>query len=300
MHTHLDRHVQRRVLVEVLVLNGVFFAVELVGGIASGSLALIADAGHMLADAGALGLALVAAWFASQPPTPHKSYGFYRAEILAALVNGLALVAIAGYVFLEAVRRFGSPRPVRGGLLLVVATVGLGVNVYSAWRLRHDGHDINMRGARLHMGADALGSVGAIVAGVLVFAFGQRTADPVIGAAIAALIGVSAWGLIREAVNILLEATPAHISLLDVRTAMEGHPGVVSVHDLHVWTLTSGYIALSAHVVARDPYGAQALLVPLRELVYHDFGIQHATLQVETPDLADEPVHCVDDPRCLP
>lgn len=299
MHRHADRSTHRAILVHVLAVNAVFFAVELVGGLAAGSLALVADAGHMLSDAGAMGLALLAAWFASRPPTPRSSYGFYRAEILAALANGVGLVAIAGWVLLEAFRRVGDVPDVSGPLVVALGVAGLAVNGWSAWRL-HGGEGLNLRAASLHMRADALGSVGAIVAGALVWGPGWQSADVIVGAVVAVLIGVSAWSLLREAGNVLLEATPSSIGLLDVRAAILAHPGVVSVHDLHVWTLTSGYIALSAHVVVQDGSKTQSLLVPLRELLFHDFGIGHTTLQMETPELEDEPVHCVDDPRCLP
>jgi cobalt-zinc-cadmium efflux system protein len=157
-----------------------------------------------------------------------------------------------------------------------------------------------MRAARRHMLADALGSVGAVGAGVLVVVFDLRSADVVVGALVAVLIAAGAWSLVREAVNVLLEATPRDISLPEVRDAIAAQAGVLSVHDLHVWTLTSGYVALSAHVVVPDAPSTQRLLVPLRELLFHRFGISHATLQMETPQLDDEPVHCTDDPRCLP
>lgn len=300
VHTHVSRDSHRRLLVQVLVVNAVFFVVELVGGLFTHSLALVADAGHMLTDVGALALALLAAWFAARPPTTKKSFGFYRAEILAALANGVGLVAIGAYVLYEAVRRLGSSPDVQGAPMIAIAVAGLLVNGWSMLRLHRGGDGINMRAAMLHMRADTLGSLGAVVAGILVLTLGWNVADAAAGAVISVLIAVGAWALVRDAGNILLEATPSHISLEDVRDAIAAHDGVRSVHDLHVWTLTSGYVALSAHVVAEDAETAQALLVPLRELVFHDFDIRHATLQMETPDHADEAVHCVDDPRCLP
>ena len=300
MHDHGSRDVHGRVLVEVLAINAAFFVVEFVGGLLSHSLALVADAGHMLADAGALGLALLGTWFAQKPPTPDKSYGFYRAEILAALGNGVGLVAIAAYVLIEATRRIGGVADVRGGPMLAIAATGLAVNLYSFRRLHRAGEGLNLRAASAHMRADALGSVGAIVAGVLVLTLGWDAADVVVGALVALLIGVGAWSLVRDATNVLLEATPAGISLTDVRDAIAAHHEVAGVHDVHVWTLTSGYVALSAHVVVDDVRKTQSMLVPLREMLFHRFGIGHATLQMETPQHVDEPVHCVDDPRCLP
>ena len=298
MHDHGQGGVDKRVLLEILTLNAVFFAVELIGGLWSRSLALVADAGHMLSDAGALGLALLAAWFASRPATPEKSYGFYRAEILAALANGVGLIAIGVYVFVEAVRRATELADVRGGVMLPIAIAGLVVNVYS-WRRLHADQSLNLRAASLHMRADAIGSIGAIVAGVLVVTLGWNVADVVVGVVVAVLIAVGARVLVRDAVNVLLEATPSSISLPDVRDAIATADGVIDVHDLHVWTLTSGYVALSAHVVVPDAASTQTRLVELRSMLDERFGIDHATLQMETPDLTDERMHCTDDPRCL-
>ena len=256
---------------------------EVVGGILSGSLALLADAGHMLSDAASLGLALFAMWIARRPRTPGHTYGFHRAEILAALVNGVTLIVIAVFIVREAWQRLQSPPEVAGPLLMAVAAGGLLVNG-AGLALLHGGreHSLNLRGAWLHVLTDALGSLQAIAAGALIWAFQWHWADPVASVLIALLVIWSAWSLLRESVDVLLEATPPHLDVMEIRSALQSAAGVDDVHHLHVWTITSGFVALSAHVVpVRTP--PPNLLWQLQQLLADRFGIEHATLQIEPP-----------------
>jgi cobalt-zinc-cadmium efflux system protein len=254
---------------------------EALGGWFAHSLALLADAGHMLADVGALGLALFVARVAQRPATPERSYGLLRLEILAALVNGAALVAIAVGIGIEALRRFESPSEVHGGLLLGVAAVGLAANIVGVMILHH-GHDhsLNQRGAYLHMLSDVLGSLGAVLAGFIILITGWHLADPIISLLIGLLILGGAWRLVRESADILLESTPSHIALTSVHDVLAGLPGVSSVHDLHVWTLTSGVVAMSGHLVVRNPGDNQRILEDAQQRL-RSLGITHVTVQME-------------------
>jgi cobalt-zinc-cadmium efflux system protein len=289
-HTRAARS-QRRLLL-VLALTALYMLAEVVGGWMSGSLALLADAGHMLTDVAALALALSAVWFGSRPATPNKTFGYYRLEILAALTNGVVLVVIALFVLYESYLRFYSPQSVETRLMIPVAVGGLLVNVACAWLLHGDHHDdLNMRGAWLHVLGDALGSVGAIVAGLLMWGYGWYQADPIFSALIALLIVWSSWHLIRESTNILLEGTPAHINLAAVEASIRETEGVDDVHDLHVWTITSGREALSAHVVHSYGVEQHELLKGLRAKLHERFGVDHLTIQMETVDFEDETFH---------
>lgn len=271
-----------RVLKWVLALTGVFMLAELVGGIVSNSLALLADAGHMFTDVGAIGLSLFAIWFARRPPTPEKTYGYLRLEILAALLNGTTLLVIAGVIFYEAFQRFTRPEDVHSGIMLAVATGGLVVNVVAALLLhRSAGESLNVRGAYLHVLGDLLGSVGAIAAALVIMTTGWTAADPIISVVVALLILFSSWKLVREAVDILLEAVPSHIDMGEVQRAIDAIPGVGNVHDLHVWTVTSGYLAMSGHAVVAEPLDHQRVLAQIHECMRHDFGIDHITFQLE-------------------
>lgn len=266
----------------VLGLVVLYMLAEVVGAYLTSSLALLADAGHMLSDAGALALSLFALWIARKPPTPGHTYGFYRTEILAALINGAALVAISLYIFVEAYQRLGTPVEVQGGLMMAVATGGLLVNLVGLWVLEGGRADnLNMQGAWLHVLTDALGSVGAMAAGGLIWAFGWTWADPVASVLIGLLVLYSSWGLLRETVAVLMEGAPGHIDVDQVREAISTTDGVVSAHDLHVWTITSGMVALSAHVVAGEGTRYSDLLLRLREALHDRFGIDHVTIQVE-------------------
>jgi len=264
----------------VLVL--VYMAAEVVGGLITGSLALLADAGHMLSDAAAIALSLFAAWIARKPATPTKTYGYYRTEILAALVNGAALVAISLFIFYEAYQRLLSPREVEGGLMMVVAVGGLVVNLVSLWILNEGKHEsLNVHGAWLHVAADALGSVAAIAAGTLILLFGWHWADPAASVSIALLVVYSSWALLKEAVGVLLEGAPGHIDVDALRAEIRSLDGVCSVHDLHVWTITTGLVAMSGHVTVEPGDFTPAKTAEIRKLVHDRFGIDHATIQLE-------------------
>jgi cobalt-zinc-cadmium efflux system protein len=264
---------------------------ELVGGLVGGSLALLADAGHMLADAGSLGLALGALWLASRPPTARMSFGFRRAEILAAAVNGVALVAIAIWIFIEAARRLDDPPEILAGTTLAVALAGLAVNVLGVViLLRSGGRSLNMRAALLHVVADLLGSVGVVAAAVIVLATGWLYADPLVGILIGALVLASSWRVLRESLGVLLEATPEGIDAEAVGRRMAAMPGVAEVHDLHIWTITSGFPALSAHVLVPEGEDCHARRRELSAMLRREFGIGHTTLQVEHGDPQVSPV----------
>jgi cobalt-zinc-cadmium efflux system protein len=273
----------RPVLALTLALTCAFMVVELIAGVWTGSLALLADAGHMLTDAAGLALALFATWIAARPPTPAKTYGYYRAEILAALVNALVLLVVAGAILVESWHRWESPSAVLAAPMAVVAAAGLGVNVVCAWLLHHGAAEsLNVRAAYLEVLSDALSSVATLGAAGVVLATGWTRADPLASAAIALLIVPRTWALLRQAVNVLLEGTPPHLELAEIETAMCAVAGVRRVHDLHVWTLTSGREAMSAHVVVADVRESERLLDSLHALLHARFGIDHTTIQLET------------------
>jgi cobalt-zinc-cadmium efflux system protein len=266
----------------VLALTATFTVAEVVGGLLTGSLALLADAGHMLSDNFSLGLALFAAWLAGRPATPERSFGYQRAEILAALFNGVTLVAISIWIFIEAYSRLREPPEILGGWMLAVAALGLLVNTAGALILsRSEGENLNVQGALRHVIADALGSVGAIIAALVIVLAGWRYADPLVSVAIGLLILASSWSLLRDSTNILLEATPRGIDAEEVGRRMAGAEGVVEVHDLHIWTITSGFPALSAHVLVSQSEDCHARRRDLEKLLEHEYGISHTTLQVD-------------------
>ncbi|MDA1082013.1 MAG: cation diffusion facilitator family transporter [Gemmatimonadetes bacterium] len=270
-----------------LIITSIFLVAEVVGGLVSNSLALLADAGHMFTDVGALAFSLFVAWLARQPATPKRTYGYLRFEILAALLNGAGLLAVSAAIIWEAVGRLRNPEPVETGVMLAVAVGGLVVNVIAA-RLLHGSasHSLNVRGAYLHVISDLLGSVAAIAAAILMRYFGWSLADPIASILMTALIVRGAWKLVRESVDILLESTPAHIEVGDVRQALEAVPGVESVHDLHVWTLTSGVVAMSAHALVLDASQNQRSLEAMTARAA-ELGIRHTTIQIENHALAD-------------
>ncbi|MGH9960671.1 MAG: cation diffusion facilitator family transporter [Pyrinomonadaceae bacterium] len=293
--SHVHRHRatdSRRRLSVVLVLTAVYMIAEALGAWWSGSLTLLADAGHMLTDMAALALALMAAWFSARPATSSKTFGYHRLEILAALVNGVALVVISLLILYEAYQRWASPPVVRSNIVMLVAAGGLAINLICAWIL-HAPHevDLNIRGAWLHVISDALGSVAAIIAGAIMSIYGWYLADPLFSGLIAVLIVWSSWRLIRESTNVLLEGAPAHINLAAVEDAILRTEGVSAVHDLHVWTITSGREALSAHVIHAYNTSQPELLKELRTKLYDSFGVDHLTIQMETPDFEDETFH---------
>ncbi len=274
---------------------------EAVGGWLANSLALIADAGHMLTDVGALSLTLGAIWFASRPATAKKTFGYYRLEILAAFVNGIALVLISLWVIYEAYNRWHTPQDVKGFEMTAVAVGGLIVNIIAAFLLHgeHE-HDLNMRGAWLHVMGDLLGSAAAIIAGVLILAFGWIWADAATSVLISLIIIFGAWNLIKESVNVLLEGTPAHINLAAVEQTILQTENVENVHDLHIWTIASGMEALSVHIVHQKSVLQAELLQKIKEKLHDEFGIDHLTIQLET--FADEQVdshHCFSGANCF-
>jgi len=254
---------------------------EVIGGWLANSLALLADAGHMLSDAAALGLALFAIWMAQKPATPARTFGYYRAEILAAMVNGAALVVIAVFIVVEAWRRLRQPPEVEAPLMMIVAAGGLVVNLIGLWVLSNDrSASLNLRGAWLHVLFDALGSLQALLAGALILWFGWNWVDPLASILIAMLVSYSAWSLLRDSVVVLMEGSPAHIDVTAVHAALRDDPGVVDVHDLHIWTITSGLESLSAHIVV-DAEAPDDLLPRLQKTLHDRFGIDHVTIQLE-------------------
>jgi cobalt-zinc-cadmium efflux system protein len=274
-----------------LGLSAGYMVAEVVGGLLTNSLALLADAGHMFSDVAALSLSWFALWMAERPPNARKTYGYHRMEILAALANGAALVAVAIYVFIEACERMLEPPQVQGGAMLAIAAGGLGVNLLSLLVLRKiRDTSLNLRGAWLHVLGDSLGSVGAMLAGGLIWGFGWRWTDPAVSAAIGALIVYSAWRLLSESVAVLMESAPRGIDVDAVEAALRALPGVRDVHDLHVWTITSGMDSLSAHVVAEDHGPSAPLLGHIRQVLADRFGIHHVTIQIEPEGFEEQAV----------
>lgn len=271
----------RRRLVIALLLAATYMAAEAVGGWWSGSLALLADAGHMLSDVAALGLSLLAAWIATRPGSTQQTYGFVRVEILAAAANGALLVLVAGGIAWEAWERFQDPREIRVGVMTVIAAGGLAVNLLML-RVLHGGreHNLNIRGAWLHVAADTLGSFAVLLAAGGI-AGGWLWADPAVSLAIALLVVHSAWRLLREALGILMEHSPASIEVEQVRQVLLGAEGVADVHCLHVWSITSGFHAISAHVVLHPGRNGTGDLAALRGRLQQQFHVDHVTLQLE-------------------
>lgn len=297
-HAH-HRHAQapstrgdRVRLAVALVLVAGYCAAEVIGGIAANSLALLADAGHMFADAAALALALAAAWIAARPATPRRSYGYHRAEILAALVNGALVIAAAGAIAVEGLRRLRAPPEIDGGLMLAVAIGGLAVNAVALAVLHGGrGHGLNLRAAWLHVVSDTVGSVAAVLGAWAVMGAGWRWADPVLSLLIALLVVRSAWSLVRDAVSVLMESAPRGIDIDAVRAAMRAAPGVAEVHDLHVWSITSGMVALSAHAVVDGSVGDREVLARLRAVLAERFDLHHVTIQVEPSGFVERELH---------
>ncbi|MGD2123983.1 MAG: cation diffusion facilitator family transporter [Gemmatimonadota bacterium] len=279
--THGSRRTQRRKMRWVLGITAAFMVAEVVGGILSNSLALLADAGHMFTDVGALGLSLVAMRLAQRPPSPTKTYGYVRLEILAALINGAALLFIAAFILKEAWGRFTSPPEVDGPLMMAVAVVGLGVNVAGAGLLHgHASESLNVRGAYLHVLGDLLGSIGTIAAGILILTTGWMLADPLISVVIALLILFGAWRLVREATDVLLEAAPRGLDVEELVEDLRTIDGLEELHDIHVWTLTSGFVAMSGHGVIDDLSVHRRILDEINKRL-NERGISHVTFQLE-------------------
>jgi len=265
-----------------------FFAVELTGGILTNSLALLADAGHMLSDVAALGLSLLALTWVTRPPTSQKTYGYHRLEILVALVNSLVLWMMAGYIFYEAANRFFQPPEISSQPLIIIASLGLLVNLLGMSMLYASReHNLNVRSAFLHLLADSFGSMAAIAAGLAIWWQGWYWFDPLAGVIVAVMIIISSWQLVWEAVDILMESTPRHIAIDKVKQALEGHLQVKQVHDLHIWTIASGLYSLSVHVTIDNHINRDCLTWELEELLRQRFGLEHNTIQLEGPDFHD-------------
>lgn len=290
-HTHDHRDVQRRALWIALALNGGYLAAEVAGGIAFNSLALLADAGHMLSDVVGLGIALFAQRLAARPVTARHTYGLQRSEVMGALANGVTLVAVVAWIILEAVRRFASPEPIEGVGVLVVATIGLVINLVSAWILsRAQGRSLNMRGAFLHMASDAAGSVAVIVAGTAALLWDALWVDPAASLVVALLILWATWSLLRETVHVLMEGAPRGMDPRDVERVLSEQTGVESVHHLHLWNIASDVPAMSAHVVlpgAQTLHAAQQAGDDFRLMLRDRFGIEHVTLELECHPCAE-------------
>ena len=293
-HSHGDfsqmRKKSKTAMVTVLALSIAYMLIEVVAGIYTGSLSLIADAGHMLGDVAALVLALIAVWFAAKTPSVQKTYGYYRTEILAALVNGVALVGISLYILYEAYERLTNPPEILGGPMLAVAIGGLIVNLISMKLLAGSSdNSLNAKAAYLEVLGDLLGSVAVIVASLIIMFTHWTPADPIVSGFIGLMILPRTWTLIRECVHILMEGTPAHVDLQKLRDKLSSVSGVKNVHDLHVWTITSGRDAISAHVLIDDTRPPDDVLREVTAIAFSEFNLPHSTLQVEQNECKSEP-----------
>lgn len=278
-----DHRRHHRDLTITLAITAGYCLVELIGGWMTNSLALLADAGHMFTDVGALSISALALRLAQRPPTASKTFGYHRVEILAAFVNGLVLWLVVGLIVQEAYQRCFNPPPVHSGGMIGIAVVGLGVNLASLWVLRRSqAASLNVRAAFVHVLGDALGSVGAIAAGVAIRLWGWMLADPLVSIGIGLLILFSSWGIVRESVDILMQGTPREMQLADIEQCLLGIPGVCEVHDLHVWTLTSGRYLLSVHLVTGNSDATRPIIEAAQTQLRQRFGIGHATVQVDS------------------
>ncbi|WP_334074639.1 MULTISPECIES: cation diffusion facilitator family transporter [Paenibacillus] len=293
-HDHAREGNKKGLAIALSITFGIMF-LEFFGGLITNSLALLSDSGHMLSDASALALSLVALWFSSKPASAKRTFGFHRFEILTALFNGIVLFIIAGFIVWEAVQRFNSPPEVASGSMMLIAAVGLLANVGSAIALMRKGdvkNNLNLRSAYIHVLGDALGSVGAILAGIVMMVFKWYLADPIISILVALLILKSAWGVISHTIHILMEGTPAAIDQGEVKEALLAIEGVQDVHDLHIWTITSGFDSLSCHVLVRDGEDNQIILQKAIHILEERFHIEHSTIQVETADIHHGKLKC--------
>lgn len=292
-HRHDRRAASRRSLTIALSLTLTYMTVEVVGGITAQSLALLADAGHMVTDAVAIGLALGAMWIAGHPPSVTRTFGLYRTEILAALLNALSLWLIAGWIFFEAYRRMTQPPEVQGMIVLAVGVGGLLVNLAVAWTLHGPSREsLNVEGAFLHVLGDLLGSVAVVLAGILIMAFGWYIVDPIFSVVIGVLILINSGRLLWKVAHVLMEGVPAHLDLHRLCHRLEQEAGITGVHDIHAWSITTGYDAFSAHVTTDRSTGetSDQMLQRLRDIAAREFGIAHVTIQLE-----DSPEGCAED-----
>lgn len=280
-HSHGHNQNKKALLISFLFIF-TFMIVEVIGGIVTNSLALLSDAGHMLSDAAALGLSLAAFYIGEKASDKGKTYGYKRFEILAAFINGITLLLVSLYIFWEAYHRFIDTPVVSPGMM-VIAIIGLIVNIIVAWILMRGDteHNLNVRSAFLHVLGDMLGSVGAIAAGLLIYFFNWNLADPIASVMVAILIVISGWRVTKDSIHILMEGTPKGIDMEDVKNSLAAAPGVIEVHDLHVWCITSGFTALSCHVVVGNEVNRDTILLRLSAYLEEEFGIHHSTIQVE-------------------
>jgi cobalt-zinc-cadmium efflux system protein len=285
-HTHHNEVTEgnKKGLTIALFITLGIMVLEFAGGLFTNSLALLSDSGHMLSDTAALTLSLLAFWFASKPASAKRTYGFHRFEILAALFNGIALFLIAGLIIWEAYHRFFEPPMVSSGIMMLIAVIGLAANLASAWSLMRKGdvkNNVNLKSAYIHIIGDALGSLGAIVAGLFMYFFKWYMADPIISVFVSVLILKSAWGIVANTVHILMEGTPSSVDHKEIKEALEKIDGVIEVHDLHIWTITSGLDSLSCHLLINDSKDCFKILQIAIHMVEHDYGIHHLTIQIE-------------------
>jgi cobalt-zinc-cadmium efflux system protein len=297
-HSHGDfnelRKKSKSAMITVLVLTITYMAIEVIAGIYTGSLALIADAGHMLGDVAALILALIAVWFAGKTPSVSKTYGYYRTEILAALLNGLALIGLSLYILYEAFQRFTHPPEILSGPMFGVAVGGLVINLI-AMKLLSSSTDnsLNAKAAYLEVLGDLLGSVAVIIASLVIMFTGWKLADPLVSGFIGLMILPRTWTLIRECVHILMEGTPAHIDIQKLKERLTSVVGVLNVHDLHVWTITSGRDAISAHILVEETVQPDAILSAISDIAQAEFNLHHSTLQIEQKECKSEQWACM-------
>jgi cobalt-zinc-cadmium efflux system protein len=279
----MDSRATRRVLCTALALTAAFAVIEAIGGWLAGSLALISDAGHMVTDAASFVVALIAAAVTARPPSRRASYGYARAEVIAAFVNALAMLALIVWIAVEAVLRLLAPAPVSGTAVMVVAAAGLAVNVVVAWMLSRHAHGINARGALLHVLGDLMGSVAAFIAGAVIYRTGWTPIDPILSLVVALLILRATLSLLKESTGVLMESVPAHLSYDAVGRALAALPGVTGIHDLHVWQMSAERVALSAHVTLTDGMAWPRALAAAQRMLARDFAIDHVTLQPAWP-----------------
>ncbi|AWX55562.1 MULTISPECIES: cation diffusion facilitator family transporter [Brevibacillus] len=293
-HHHHGKGASKRALLTAFLIIAVFLVVETIGGFITNSLALLSDAGHMLSDALALLLSLIAVHFASRPPSAKRTFGMKRFEILAALTNGVTLVVISLFIFWEGFERMWNPPEVASGSMIIIATVGLLANIAAAMVLMRGDtkNNVNLRSAYLHVLGDLLGSVAAILGGILMWAFGWYIADPIISIIVSILIMLSAWRVTKESINILLEGAPSRLDTTKVEQRLSQLTGVVKVHDLHIWTVTSGFDSLTCHLVVEDDLPSYPVLNDALALLEKEFGITHATIQIENSSTTHGDLHC--------
>lgn len=287
-HNSRQTRPTRRVLL-VLCLTAAYMIAEMVGGYLSNSLSLLADAGHMLADVAALTISLAAFHLAARPKTAHASFGYYRAEVIAALFNGVVLIIVSFFIIKEAIARIFTPSSIESELMIIVAVGGLVINGIGLLVLHRDKkHNLNIRGAWLHVLSDTLGSVGVVISGMLIYFFDVKMADPVASIIIAALVSYSALKLVAEVLRVLMEQTPAHIDPREVSEEILSIPEALKIHDLHIWSITSGKDALSVHVIAQENADYNKLLSQIQKMLFVKFGIDHATIQIENKCLVED------------